>query len=216
MPIKGMTLLEVLIAIFVIGIGILSIARLMTHNIATIAKVHNQTTATTLAREWMEMINNVRDTNTLLWYERNCAERSTEQDIQNLNNQSTEVTTLCKSFFWTGDGSHYVYTIDGGLNPDTAQITMKKINNTDLFSGGLLYKKWLIVNGVTISWYTHDMQDAQASDFARYIEFTGMAWLPDNTALSSSDINPVRSIVLYKNGNKTGEVILESFIANKE
>ena len=49
--IQAMTLLEVLIAIFVMGIGIIAITKLMTYNIQTISRVHKQTIATSLARE---------------------------------------------------------------------------------------------------------------------------------------------------------------------
>ena len=57
-----MTLIEVLIAIFVLGVGILSIVTLMTKNIANTQKIHTQNTALILAREGMEMLYNYRDT----------------------------------------------------------------------------------------------------------------------------------------------------------
>ncbi len=61
-----MTLIEVLIAIFVLGVGILSIVTLMTKNIANTQKIHTQNTALILAREGMEMLYNYRDTNHIL------------------------------------------------------------------------------------------------------------------------------------------------------
>lgn len=205
-----MTLLEVLICIFVMGMGILAIARLMTHNIETIARVHNQTTATTLAREWLEMLNNVRDTNILLWYEWNCAQRSTQEEIDAM----TGAESLCKSFFWTGDATEYNYTIDGWLHPETSQIIMKKIQDADLFSGARLYLSGISINWVSISWYTHSISPT-ASPFARYIQFSWLSWLDNNSPILPSDIQVVRSIVLYNYQGKTGQVMLESFIANK-
>lgn len=208
-----MTLLEVLICIFVMGIGILAIAKLMTNNIKTIAKVHDRTTATTLAREWLEMINNVRDTNILLGYERNCAQRSTQQEIENM----TDEQSLCKSFFWTGDNSNYNYIIDGWLQINTGQITMQRIAESDLLNWSKLYMTGIDINWTTVYWYIHKHSSSdKPSIFSRYIQFNQLSWLANNSALSISDIHVVRSIVLYERNGITGQVMLESFIANKE
>ena len=210
-PKTWFTLLEVLIAIFVMGVGILSIVNLMTHNISIITRVHLQTTATTLAREGMEMVTNVRDTNTMLWYERNCGERSTTQDIININNSNTNqiITTLCTSFFQTGS-QEKKFIIDGWLHPNISQIQMKSINDT---SQAKLFLTWILINGMILTGYSH--QWGSETPFVRYISFTGMNSLPNNSPLINKII-PVRSIVQYNRKGMTGEVIFESFIADQE
>ena len=212
--IQAMTLLEVLIAIFVMGIGIIAITKLMTYNIQTISRVHKQTIATSLAREWLEMVSNVRDTNTLLWYERNCAIRSTKQEIS----QITQEQSLCKSYFWSGDSTEYNYIIDGWLQADHTQIMMKRITSNNLWEEGKLSMTGIFIWWTTISGYIHSNTEKEnpTFQFSRYITFSGLSSLPTDSPLSSSDINSVRSIVLYNNGTNTGEIILESFIANKE
>lgn len=111
----------------------------MTHNIAMIDKVHTQTTATTLAREGMEMINNVRDTNIMLGYEWNCAEKKTTE--------STDIgESRCDSRFWTGRAEQtHQFIVDGGLLSDAKRIIIKKINNED--------ESKLYLTGITIGYY---------------------------------------------------------------
>ena len=214
-----MTLIEVLICIFVMGTGILAIARLMTYNISTIATVHDQLTATTLAREWLEMLSNVRDTNKIIWYERNCAKRMTQTEIDALSSQDN-TNSLCKEFFWTGSVAETettgLFTIDGGLLDIENQIIMKKITNTtNLFSGWQLYLTWFEINWVTISGYTHNITN-NTSRFSRYLEFTSMKYLSNTSAITIQNIHPVRSVVLYNRNGNIKEIALESFIANKE
>lgn len=68
------------------------------------------------------------------------------------------------------------------------------------------------VGQTTFTGYTHSA--GLATVYARYIEFTGMNNIPTHSPLVSSDINHISSKVLYNNNNKTGEVVLESFISN--
>lgn len=213
---QAFTLLEVLICIFVMGIGILSVVWLMTNNINTIDRVHTQTIATTLAREGMEMVTNVRDTNSILWYEWNCAERLSP----NSDGSSplwNDGNSLCKNFFRTWDNDIYAYTIDWWLDGDSTQIIMKRLDSDKInLSGSRLYLKDMQIRSVTITGYTHDDTNWIPTNFWRYIEFTGMSSLPSNSPIRPNDILPVRSRVLFDRNGTTGEIVLESFIADKE
>ena len=212
---QAFTLLEVLICIFVMGIGILSVVWLMTNNINTIDRVHTQTIATTLAREGMEMVTNVRDTNSILWYEWNCAERLSPNSDGSSPLWNDE-NSLCKNFFRTGDNSLYAYTIDWWLDKNSTQIIMKRLENDEInLSGSRLYLRGIQIGSVNITGYTHNTSGIP-TNFWRYIEFTGMASLPNNSPIRPNDILPVRSRVLFDRNGTTGEIILESFIANKE
>lgn len=196
------------------GMGIVSIVGLMTHNLSIINRVHMQTTATTLAREGMEMITNMRDTNTMLGYERNCAERTTSLEMNQLNiTNNNWLNSLCKEFFWTGWNAASRFIIDGWLLPNTNQITMKKITWATPLPESQLFLTGITVDWITLTGYTH--QWWEKSFFSRYIEFTGMNSLPINSPLNTQ-IVPVRSIVQYNRNWMTGEVMFESFIANQE
>lgn len=60
---KGMTLLEVVIALFVFAVGILAVVRVMTTNIAIIDTMKVRIQAESLAKEGIDLIFNIRDTN---------------------------------------------------------------------------------------------------------------------------------------------------------
>ena len=52
-----------MIAITVFAIGVLAVLRLLTSNLVTMDKTENRTIATFLAKESLEMVYNMRDTN---------------------------------------------------------------------------------------------------------------------------------------------------------
>ena len=208
--IKAFTLIEMLIVIFVLWIGILSITVLITRNLSLVKNIHTQTTATILAREGIEMIYNVRDTNSLLWYRRNCAQRISE--IANLE----EWSDICQEYMRTGDNQSHRFVVEWWLN-NQSQINLSWItwdNFDTLFDNSKLYLTW-ITNPVTLTWYTH-IWDGDTT-FARYIEFTGMNWLPTSSPINNNNIHHITSTVLYKLSNtSTWEISIESFITNKE
>ena len=60
---RGMTLIEVLIALFVFAVGILAVVRVMTTNISVIDTMKVRMQAESLAKEGMDLVFNIRDTN---------------------------------------------------------------------------------------------------------------------------------------------------------
>lgn len=208
---KAFTLIETLIVIFVLGIGILSIVVLITRNLSLTQQVHTHNTAMILAREGIELTYNYKNTNELLWYEWNCAQRL----IPNENSISNNINN-CGKYFWSGDGGNYTFTIEGIL-PWQSQVLFQPLTSTisDFYS---LWTGWqLYLTGITVWWvsftgYTHNI--GQKTPYARYIQFSGMNNIPNNSPIKPSDIHHINSVVLYNNGGKTGEVALESFISN--
>ena len=197
---KAFTLIEMLVVIFVLWIGILSITVLITRNLSLVKNIHTQTTATILAREGIEMTYNVRDTNIILWYDWNCAER----------------LDICETYMRTWDEENHRFIIEWWLWTNK-QIILSGINwsNFDiLFENSKLYLTW-ITQPTNITWYTHIWNGD--STIARYIEFTWLNSIPVNSPIKKTDIHKIKSVVLYNlNNTLTWEIVLESFITNKD
>ncbi len=68
-----MTLLEVLIALMVFAVGILAVIRVITTNISIIDTMKVRTQAQSLAKEGIDLIFNIRDTNLERGVDRQCA-----------------------------------------------------------------------------------------------------------------------------------------------
>jgi hypothetical protein len=201
-----------LIVIFVLGVGILSIAVLITKNLSLVKNIHTQNTATILAREGIEMVSNIRDTNILLWYRRNCAQRATLSQISSAINWSD----ICQKYMRTWDNSSHYFVVEWWLSSQR-QISLSSI--TGMSFDELFWQSKLYLTGITtpvsISWYTHIWWGE--SMFARYISFTKMVWLPSWWPITNSDIHRITSTVLYRlSDNTTGQVSLESFITNTD
>lgn len=60
---SAFTFIEVMIAITVFAIGVLAVLRLITQNLVTLDATQSRTTATFLAKEGMELVYNMRDSN---------------------------------------------------------------------------------------------------------------------------------------------------------
>mgnify|MGYP002738096724 CR=1 FL=1 len=196
------TIIELLVVIFVIGVGILSIVLLIANNLSLSGKAHNQNTATILAREGMELLYNYRDSNLLLWYERNCAERLEEAAI--------ELDKSCKTYFWTGgDQEDYYFRIDGASD-NLMRVTMQNLQEQSLAQESKLYLTHI---GNWYTGYSHEASsDQDRSWFSRYIVFKTMKHLV--APLDTQDIHRVEVHVWYNYAGKTWDVVLSSFIAN--
>lgn len=70
---KGMTLIEVLIALFVFAVGILAVVRVITTNITVIDTMKVRIQAQSLAKEGMDLVFSIRDTNLERGLNRQCA-----------------------------------------------------------------------------------------------------------------------------------------------
>lgn len=64
---KGFTLREILIIIVVISVGLLSVIVVLTDGMKYVQKTRQRVIALNLAREWMEAVYQIRDTNWMKW-----------------------------------------------------------------------------------------------------------------------------------------------------
>lgn len=198
------TLVEVIIVIFVFWVGILSIVLLLTRNLSLTRDIHIRNTATLLAREGIELTYNIRSTNHLLGYPWNCAEKADDRNI-------TEENKWCDIYFRTGTNTPHNFTIEG-ITPSYSQVNIKQIDEGNLRENSRLYLTWWSNNNINFSWYTHISWEE--TWFYRYISFTWLSDIPNNSEIKPWDIHHISSHVLFTHWYQTGEVILESFIAD--
>lgn len=178
-----MTLIEVLITIVVFSIGILTILSVITSSLSIGRRSRNRTTATMLAKEWLEMMYNIRDTNLDKAQPRWCVPVGGVSCAVDLSGNSTNT-----------------FTIDGTWL--TSIITV--VNS--LTNSRLYINTW---NGLTT--YTHVSTNNTPSPFYRYITVSNalLSWDAD---LINSQIKKITSTVEYSQLGWTGKVELESFI----
>lgn len=206
-----LTLIEIMIAMFVFGVGILSILTMITQNISLIDRVKTQTNASIYAKEWIELIYQIRNTNILLARKRNCAisnpDAETEQE-------------LCQHFFLSGeDTSQWLLVwFDPQNNIQTNTINLSGLSRTGIRSQAQLYKHtWILASEPLISGtrINHDITNGMTIGYARVISFEPVilnSWwdtLPINTIVK------VSSKVYTTIWSKTGIFMLQSFIWNR-
>lgn len=200
---KAMTLVEVLIAIFVFGIGILTILNVITKNMVTLDIVRIQNQASVLAKESLEMLINVRDTNILRAQPWNCVAMS-ELDSQN--------SSECVSRFLTGD----VVSKSFHIQQDPAGVyTMQEFEPATTFQEQFASSQLRYHTGGTTGqlplWYDTTTGGAKTV-FARYLVITGVRLAPEQARGPVDKIVKAESHVLYQFQGRTGDVVVETFL----
>lgn len=181
-----MTLLEVMTALLVFGTGVLVIMLTMTKNIARVQEIKLKTTATMLAKEWIETMYYLRDTNIKQAMYRDCVEKD-------------EQTSACLSRLLEQWAQEAKYVVSVNLS-----WTMSVLPLTDT-QNGKLYLKSSDQGSVR---YVNE--PGEITPYTRVITI-----LPVPAFEQSTDkILAIRSSVSYAKWNTTGEVILESFIGS--
>ncbi len=188
---KWFTLIEVMIVLLVFSIGVLAVLRLILHNMDTMSNLEAKSTATLLAKEWLELVYNTRDSNRIASLPWDCIINK-EYD-ENLTREKT-----CKNYFLD---NWWLRKIE-----NNESINRKMADPNNIIEESKLYIK---NNNTTI--YTHESSD-QPSIFSRYIYFTGVK--DNGTIINTWYILKLESHVIYQRWSKTGEIILESFIWN--
>lgn len=205
------TFIEVIIAITVFAIGVLAVLRLITQNLVTLDETQIRTTATFLAKEWIELVYTIRDANlqkslpwdcvldpafaaddfglfepdqACMWYFSSWADRE-------------EVLHVSFAPTW------YVYV---DFVPLWGEFDELRENNM------LYYTTWLISNVALQRYSNLPVSWEEPSFFARYISFSPVKEWDD--VLPSDKILKVASHVLYRKGASTWEVVLESLVGN--
>lgn len=208
------TFIEIMVAILVFSIWVFAVLSLVTNNLRWVERNDLRLQGTLFAKEWLELVYNLRDSNLERELPWNCIldhekiddffstlEWVSESDLLSICDYFGIGSPLKISYF--DSDNRYVYV-------DRATI----LNDFDgLFSWNqLYYHTWQ-----NISWYSHD-SNWKGTFFARYITFDEIyedVW--DTNSLNVLDtwkILKVSSHVIWQKWGYTWEVVLSSFIWN--
>jgi len=203
------TFIEVIIAITVFSIGVLAVLRLITQNLVTLDNTQSRTIATFLAKEWMELVYNMRDSNIDKWLPRDCVLKI---NLAEGDRSEIDPEKICARNFasWTDellqisfDSGVYTYAMPVPAGKDFAELRT---------GNRLYYTTWDVWWHQIFRYSSRLVEWENPTFFSRYILFTGVReW---NNILPRDSLLKVESHVLYNKGSKTGEVVLESFIGN--
>lgn len=193
---KWITLVEVLIAIIVFGVGLITILAMISKNISVVDRLELRTKSTFLAKQWIEIVYNKRDSNLQRWVKWNCVDMDSSYN--------------CNKFFKKWD-SYKVF-----LN----LTWYYSIKSTDkLFESNLLYKHfWMIKKEssgepiLTGFRYDHNWTERERTFFSRYIDFTWAYLEWDGGIADEEELLKLESVVSYDKAWMTGNIVLESFI----
>lgn len=219
---NAFTLIETLVAIVIFGIGILVVLFGISKTLRNQDYASTQINSSFLAREWMELVFNLRDANyhkELLW---NCVFTSwwgnitiwnwiTDSDddgivideiTSDVNNPYCqwyfEPWMILKIWIWTWD--EYIHVEKSELVWDF---------ETDFTNHQIFLHTW-DTNNTFI--YNHTWADTEKTRFARYLLIT---WVVENGELiSTGDLLKVEAHVLYKRWELTWEKVMETFMWN--
>ena len=206
------TLLEAIIAIAVFCTGILVVLYWVSQTLRNQDYANVQINSSFFAREWIELMFNLRDANyhkELPW---NCVFRP----VSNLQAQySEDVNPFCGWYLWSWSvnvlkigiwsWSEYVFVETGSLSDDFED----NFNNYQIY-----VHTWNIIDGETGFIYNHTWNEEEKIWFARYLVVT---WIVENGVnIDKNKILKVESHVLYKRWGFTWEKVMETFIWNYE
>ena len=214
---KAFTLIETLIVIIVFCIGILVVLQWLSQTLRNKDYANTQIKSAFFAREWIELLFNLRDANyhkELPW---NCIFKYNENGITiKLDSKWNEISnSACDWYLWSGDanilkiwiwsGNEYVHIEKATLDVDFDQ-------NLSWFQ--IYFHSWNALNGETWFRYDYVWNADEKTWFARYLLIT---WVVDNGKILPKDkILKVESHVLYQRWAITWEKVMETFIGNYE
>ncbi len=214
---KAFTLIETLIVIIVFCIGILVVLQWLSQTLRNKDYANTQIKSAFFAREWIELLFNLRDANyhkELPW---NCIFKYNENGITiKLDSKWNEISnSACDWYLWSGDanilkiwiwsGNEYVHIEKATLHEDFEQ-------NLSWFQ--IYFHSWNALNGETWFRYDYVWNEDEKTWFARYLLIT---WVVNNGKILPKDkILKVESHVLYQRWAITWEKVMETFIGNYE
>ncbi len=207
---KAFTLVETLVVIVVFCVGILVVLQWLSQTLRNKDYANTQIKSSFFAREWIELVFNMRDANYRKELPRNCIFKKTiinpdktyDEDAQPFCDWLLQSWTILKIWIW--DNNEFIKTetidnLDGDFdnNLKNFQIYLHTWSKLNSFSGYL---------------YNHIADGGEETGFARYIK---ILWVTDwGKEIGSDKLLKIESHVLYKRWYLTGEKVMETFIWN--
>ncbi len=190
---KWFTIIETIIAIIIFWSWILVLLVVLNKNILLSKKVYLTTQSTLLAKQGMEIVYNLRDSNNIKF-----------QDWNYLTWADPN-----KEYFWIWK-SYLVWT-----ELTWFKNRIKEISNPNFLTTRLYIKTWDFLNApweTVYSWFYYNYQTWEKTPFARYVSFTWvyLSW----EWVMTKNIYKIISIVKYQHGSITWNIILDWFISN--
>ena len=208
-----LTLIEMLVAITVFSIGVLAVLRILTWNLSIMDNTEMKLQSTVLAKEWLELVYNLRDSNLEKELPWNCV---LNQEVYgwNLNDlENKTVDNICIEYFGSDSNKILQLSFDNEI-----YYYQNLTDSSESFDGLFEDNKLCLFSWYDgMSWFAYCSGDTwEPTFFARYLSFTGVS--VDGWAVLPKDkILKVESHVLYKKWNKkykTWDIVFESFIWN--
>ncbi len=206
---KWFTLIEILIAISVFSVGILTVLPMIIQNLAMVDKIKTKTTSIMLAKEGIEMISDIRDANLEKWLEWDCL---FDQDLFVTKQSDLSLDDeICAMHFASWAEENKVLKLS--FSPKN-YYNIERVEFKDSFLENFEENKLYFTTGTIgeqdLFWYNHE-EWWDATIFARYLVLKPI--MEHWEQLPSNRILKVESHVLSAK-HWTWEVVLESFIWN--
>ena len=209
---KAFTLIETLIVIVVFCIGILVVLQWLSQTLRNKDYANTQIKSAFFAREWIELLFNLRDANYHKKLPRNCI--FDPKNNVTLNNE--DENPFCIGYLWSWadnqilkiwiwSGNEYVYVKTGNLADDFDQ-------NLSWFQ--IYFHTGTKLNGETWFRYDYTWTEDEKTWFARYLLITWV--VADWWNVDKDKLLKVESHVLYQRWSITWEKVMETFIGNYE
>lgn len=184
----GFTVIEILIAIIIFGIGIMSLLRAIVYFVESSDEVKQKAVAIMLAKEAIDAIYNQRDTNLL---------RSVRWDCASIDPLKPEA---CAYRFESGKTYRVEFNWFTGFT----------ISDPALTSTWSTWNQLYIHTNNWVDMYTHEV-NTNPSPFTRYVEFSPADF--GGTGLSTDHVLKITVNVPYIRWDWQRKVILESLLS---
>lgn len=209
---KAFTLVETLIVIVVFCIGILAVLQWLSQTLKNKDYANTQIKAAFFAREWIELIFNLRDANyhkELPW---NCIYNN-EAEINDfvVENYEEIQNPFCKWKLWDDINNIKIWMWSGNEYIDIKTVELSDNFDENLDNFQIYFHTWSFADWSTGYYYNHDWNEDEKTWFARYLVISSVTWVNRD-----NDLLKIESHVLYQRWYLTWEKVMETFIWNYE
>ena len=208
---KAFTLLETLIVIMVFCIGILVVLHGLSQTLRNKDYANTQIKSAFFAREWIEMIFNLRDAN----YHKELPWNCIFNRVEHLRTDYEEdENPFCENYLWWDNSQVLKISMWSGTEYIYIELwTLENIFEKD-FKNYQIYVHTWVLNNETWFYYDYNPENGEETWFARYLVVT---WVSNwNEIVGKDKLLKIESHVLYQRWSLTWEKVMETFIWNYE